>query len=246
MTRPVFRPYNLPTNLDGFHVELIANGLRADIILDRPPMNAMSLIQHEQMKTVIESLDVDPTVQVIVIRGSGEHFSNGIHKIESDDGSAFNASKLAFALSAPSRCSKPVIAANRGYCFGSAFELSLACDFRIVTETTAYSLPAHRPGQVPGFDSVTRLSGMIGTARTRDILMRSQIIDGAKAYDWGVATEFSVDGELENATEALVRELLALSPFGPQATKRLLSGTGDTSLRPDMTVAANIREAISA
>jgi 2-oxoglutaroyl-CoA hydrolase len=36
-----------------------------------------------------------------------------------------------------------VIAANRGYCF-RRFEISLACDFRIASETCFYALPEQR------------------------------------------------------------------------------------------------------
>jgi 2-oxoglutaroyl-CoA hydrolase len=246
MKRLARRSFALPTNLDGFRVEISAKSSRADIVLDRPPRNAMSISQHEQIQAVIEALDIDPAVQVIVLRSSGEHFSGGIDKVESSHVPTENASRLALALSAPSRCSKPVIAANRGYCFGSAFELSLACDFRIATETTLYALPAQHTGQILGLDSVTRLHGMIGTGRTRDIVMRSRVIGGVKAYDWGIATEFAVDSELENVTEALVRELLTSSPTGSRAMKKLLNGIEDTSSFSDPDLLIGNWEPISA
>ena len=44
-------------------------------------------------------------------------------------------------IAAPARCLQPVIAANRGFCFGVGFELSLACDFRLISETGFYALP---------------------------------------------------------------------------------------------------------
>jgi 2-oxoglutaroyl-CoA hydrolase len=244
MKRLAYRSPALPANLDGFHVEINEQGSRADIVLDRPPLNAMSIAQHEQIQATIEALDINPAVQVIVLRNSGEHFSSGIDKVETSHASAESASKLALALSAPSRCSKPVIAANRGY--GSAFELSLACDFRIATETTLYALPAQHIGQILGFDSVTRLHGMIGTGRTRDIVMRSRVIDGVKAYDWGIATEFSVDSELENVTDALVRELFTSSPTGSCAMKKLLNGAEKTSFGSDANTSMSNRQAISA
>jgi len=246
MKRLAYRSSALPTNLDGFYVEVSAAGSRADIVLDRPPLNAMSISQHQQIQAVIEALDMDPAVHVIVLRSSGDHFSSGIGKIESGLASTENASMLALALSAPSRCSKPVIAANRGYCFGSAFELSLACDFRIATETTLYALPAQHTGQTLGFDSVTRLHGMIGTGRTRDIVMRSRVIDGVKAYDWGIATEFAVDNDLEDVTDALVRELFTSSPSGSRAMKKLLNGVEETSFGSEAYMPAGNLEEMSA
>lgn len=51
--------------------------------------------------------------------------------------------------------------------------------------------------------------------------MRSRLISGAQAYDWGIATEFVADSELESVTDALVRELLTFSLHRQRAVKRL-------------------------
>ena len=93
-----------------------------------------------------------------------------------------------------------MIAANRGYCFGVGFEISLACDFRLVTPTTLYALPEQKLGQIPGSGGSARLQKMVGITRTKDIVMRSRRIPGAQAADWGVATECVPDAELEQAT----------------------------------------------
>ena len=71
-----------------------------------------------------------------------------------------------------------MIVANRGYCFGVGFELSLACDFRIASETTQYALPEQKLGQIPGSGGSARLQKMIGITRTKDIVMRSKRIPG--------------------------------------------------------------------
>lgn len=224
MNRLVYLSSDCLSDLDSFRVETSMQGVRADIVLDRPPFNVMSLSQHEQIRAVIEALDRDPVVQIIVLRSSREHFSNGMDAFGLSHAAMQNASKLVFALSAPSRCSKPVIAANRGHCFGSAFELSLACDFRVVTESTVYALPALHDGHLPGYESMRRLHRLIGTGRTKDLVMRSRFLDGVKAYNWGIANEFTVDTELENVTDALVEELLATSPAKPRAIKQFLNG----------------------
>jgi 2-oxoglutaroyl-CoA hydrolase len=139
-------------------------------------------------------------------------------------------SKLAWNIAAPTRCSKPVIAANRGFCFGVGFEISLACDFRIVTDTTFYALPEQKLGQIPGSGGSARLQKMVGITRTKDIVMRSRRIPGQQAYDWGVATEIVPDAELEAATDRLVDELRAFSPIAQRTAKKLLNDTEDSPL----------------
>jgi len=116
-----------------------------------------------------------------------------------------------------------VIAANRGYTFGVGFELSLACDFRIASDTARYALPEQRLGQIPGSGGSARLQKMIGIARTKDIVLRSRRIDAREAFAWGIVVQCVADSELERATDALVDELRTFSPLAQRTAKRLLN-----------------------
>ena len=220
----------LPAELDGFSVHVDARRERADIVLSRPPFNVISMGQREQLRIVFEALDTDDRVRVIVLRSEGEHFSSGGDIRGFLEASPEHVSKLAWNIAAPARCSKPVIAAGRGYCFGVGFEISLACDFRLVTPTTLYALPEQKLGQIPGSGGSARLQKMVGITRTKDIVMRSRRIPGAQAADWGVATECVPDGELEAATDALVDELRSFSPLAQRTAKKLLNDTEDSPL----------------
>jgi 2-oxoglutaroyl-CoA hydrolase len=216
--------------LDGFRVEIDASRERADIVLDRPPFNIVSMPQRDQLRLVLEALDEDARIRIIVLRAVGEHFSSGGNIKGFLEATPESVSKLAWNIAAPSRCAKPVIAANRGYCFGVGFELSLACDFRIVSETCFYALPEQRLGQIPGSGGSARLQKIIGIARTKDIVMRSRRITAREACDWGIATECVPDAQLETATDALVDELRAFSPLAQRTAKKLLNDTEDASL----------------
>jgi 2-oxoglutaroyl-CoA hydrolase len=222
--------HTLLENLDGFRVEIDPERERADIILQRPPLNIISMPERDQLRLVFEALDENDAVRVIVLRSEGEHFSSGGDIKGFLEASPEHVSRLAWNIAAAARCSKPVIAANRGYCFGVGFELSLACDFRIVTDTTFYALPEQKLGQIPGSGGSARLQKMIGVARTKDIVMRSRRMPGKQAYEWGVATEFVPDAELEAATDKLVDELRAFSPLAQRTAKKMLNDTEDAPL----------------
>ena len=216
--------------LDGFSVIIDAARERADIVLERPPFNIISMAQRDQLRLVFESLDENPAVRVIVLRSIGEHFSSGGDIRGFLDATPEHVSKLAWNIAAPARCSKPVIAANRGFCFGVGFEISLACDFRIVSETSQYALPEQKLGQIPGSGGSARLQKMVGITRTKDVVMRSRRVPGQQAYDWGIATMCVPDAELEKATDALVEELRAFSPIAQRTAKKLLNDTEDSTL----------------
>ncbi|HLJ01755.1 MAG TPA: enoyl-CoA hydratase-related protein [Bradyrhizobium sp.] len=216
--------------LDGFQVEFDEGHERADIVLNRPPLNVVSMPQRDQLRLVFEALDEDARVRIIVVRSIGEHFSSGGNIGGFMEATPEKVSQLAWNIAAPARCSKPVIVANRGYCFGVGFELSLACDFRIASETALFALPEQKLGQIPGSGGSARLQKMIGITRTKDIVMRSKRITAKQAFDWGIVTECVPDSELEKATDKLVDELHSFAPLAQRTAKKLLNDTEDSTL----------------
>mgnify|MGYP003634014804 CR=1 FL=1 len=217
-------------DLDGFRIEIDAARERADIVLDRAPFNVVTMPQRDQLRAAFEALDARDEVRVIVVRAEGKNFSSGGYIKGFVEASPETVSKLAWNIAAPARCAKPVIVANRGYCFGVGFELSLACDFRIVSETCQYALPEQKLGQIPGSGGSARLQKIVGITRTKNIVMRSRRISAKEAYDWGIASEIVADDELEAATDALVDELRTFSPLAQRTAKKLLNDTEDASL----------------
>jgi 2-oxoglutaroyl-CoA hydrolase len=230
MTQPIAFADPRLAALDGFRVEVDPAHERADVVLDRPPLNVISMPQRDQLRLVFEALDEDARVRIIVLRAVGEHFSSGGNIRGFIEASPEHVSKLAWNIAAPARCAKPVVAAARGYCFGVGFELSLACDFRLASETCLYALPEQRLGQIPGSGGSARLQKIVGITRTKDIVMRSKRIAGRQAYDWGIATECVADDKLETATAALVDELRGFAPLAQRTAKKLLNDTEDSSL----------------
>jgi 2-oxoglutaroyl-CoA hydrolase len=111
------------TNLNGFRVDIDPARERADVVLCRPPMNVIEMPQRDEIRKAFEALDEDDRVRVIVLRAEGEHFSSGGYIKGFLEASPEHVSKLAWNMAAPARCTKPVIAANRGYTFGVGFEI---------------------------------------------------------------------------------------------------------------------------
>lgn len=215
---------------DGFYTLVDPAAERGDIVLARPPMNVISMEQRPRLRAAFERLDADPRVRVIVLRGEGANFSSGGYIRGFLEASPEHVSKLADDVAAPWRASKPVIAANQGYTFGVGFELSLACDFRIVAASCQYALPEQKLGQIPGSGGSARLQALIGTARTKDVVMRSRRVTAAEAVAWGIATEMVEDADLQAATARLVAELRSFSPLAQRTAKRLINDGENASV----------------
>src|SRR5260370_10092163 len=174
MTDPAPLLQALPDRFDGFRLEIDPARERADVILDRAPLNVITMAEREQLRAVFEALDADARVRVIVLRAEGEHFSSGGEIRGFLDASPEHVSRLAWNIPAPARCRKPVIAASRGYCFGVGFELALACDFRLVSEHCLYVRPEQRLGQIPGSAAPARLQKMVGITPPSALLIPSR------------------------------------------------------------------------
>src|SRR6202051_1800615 len=100
--------------LDGFQVEIDEGHERADIILNRPPYNVVSMPQRDQLRLVFETLDEDARIRIIVVRSVGEHFSSGGNIGGFMEATPETVSKLAWNIASPMRCTKPVVGAHWG------------------------------------------------------------------------------------------------------------------------------------
>ncbi|MDR5651099.1 enoyl-CoA hydratase/isomerase family protein [Ruixingdingia sedimenti] len=219
-------------DLDGFRIEIDAAAQRGDIILSRPPMNVINMGQRDQLRAAFEALDADDRVRVIVLRAEGENFSSGGYIKGFLDASPEHVSHLADNVAAPARAAKPVIAANQGYTFGVGFEISLACDFRIVTESCRYALPEQKLGQIPGSGGSARLQAIVGIARTKEIVMLSRRITGRQAVDWGIAIDCVADqAALDAAVAKLVAELVEFSPLAQRTAKKLINDSENATVQ---------------
>jgi len=220
----------LLSNLDGFRVQVDADRERADVVLDRPPFNVVTMREREQLRLAFEALDHDERVRVIVLRGAGEHFSSGGYIKGFLEATPEHVSDLAWNVAAPARCRKPVIAALRGYCFGVGFELALACDFRVCSRSARFALPEQRLGQIPGSGGSVRLLHMIGMQRTKDMTFRSRRVTGEEAHDWGIVLECVDEERLEATVDALAEELRGFSPLAQRTIKGVLNAAAGTTL----------------
>ncbi|HZV21890.1 MAG TPA: enoyl-CoA hydratase-related protein [Hyphomicrobiales bacterium] len=219
---------NYPAELDGMRWE--KSGKAGTIIFDRPPMNTISFKQRSQIAKLIEAMDQDPEIRVIVIRGANGVYSSG------GDIAGFlvpgrdQMHDLAWNVAAPERAKKPVIAAMEKWAMGVAFELALACDFRLATENTQLALPEITLGTIPGSGGTHRIAHLVGLTRAKAMIMRGKRLPAKEAYDWGILSEVVPDQQLDEAIARWVDELAALPQIPLTALKRVLNGAYEMPL----------------
>jgi 2-oxoglutaroyl-CoA hydrolase len=219
-----------PTRLDGLRYEKDTARKAGFLILDRPPMNVVSFEGRSQIAAIIAAMDEDPDIRVIVIRGANGLYSSGgdiagFLKVPRD-----GMHDLAWNVAAPERAKKPVVAAIEKFAMGVAFELALAADFRIATESTQLALPEITLGITPGSGGTVRIAHLAGLTRAKEMIMRGRRLRAREAYEWGLVSEVVPDGALDEAIDRWVADLAARPPIPLTALKRILNSTYDTPL----------------
>jgi 2-oxoglutaroyl-CoA hydrolase len=209
---------------DGFRVERDEERGVATITLDVPgKLNRVSMAARDELRGVFEALDRDAAVRFVVLAGAGETFTAGGDIPGFLQRSPWDVSRLADNVAAPERCSKPVVAALRGYCFGVGLELALACDFRLAADDLQLGFPEVTIGMIPGSGGTQRLARLVGLGRAKDIVMRGRRVSAEEALALGLVTEVVAPDALDDAVRALVDDLARHSPLALAMAKRVLN-----------------------
>jgi 2-oxoglutaroyl-CoA hydrolase len=212
------------TEHDGFTVERDTDRATATVTLAvEGKFNRVSMAARDQLRAVFEELDGDDAIRFVVLTGAGGAFTAGGDIPGFLERSAWHVSRLADNVAAAERCTKPVIAALRGYTFGVGLELALACDFRIAADDLQLGFPEVTIGMIPGSGGTQRLARLVGLGRAKDIVMRGRRVGAEEALALGLVTEVVPPNELDAAVSQLVDELTRHSPLALAMAKRVLN-----------------------
>ncbi|KAB2879866.1 hypothetical protein F9K33_07675 [bacterium] len=104
----------------------------------------------------------------------------------------------------------PVVCVINGACMGGGTELSLACHYRLATDSpkTKIGLPEVMLGIIPGFGGTQRLPRLIGLQRSLPLILSGKTLDAIRAYktclvDKVIPANFYEKYALEFVTELL-------------------------------------------
>lgn len=79
----------------------------------------------------------------------------------------------------------PVIAAIDGVALGGGLELALACDIRIANCNSKMGLVETKLAIIPGAGGTQRLTRIVGTAISKELIFTAKTIDGKRAHSLG-------------------------------------------------------------
>jgi enoyl-CoA hydratase/carnithine racemase len=197
----------------------------AEVVLDRPPANAIDLVTLTEVKQAAEALSLDKSVRVVLLKSAlAAIFAGGFDLDflgESWDEMLPMIRAFHEAANAWVRIPSPTIAVIGGHAAGGGCELALACDFRVMSRGRAtIGVPEVKLGLLPSGGGTTRLPRLIGRAAALDLLLRGRLIGADEAERIGLITTAAEPEDLDRAAQGLAAELAALPPLAVREIKR--------------------------
>ena len=218
--------------MSALSIERRASGVMR-VELARPEvLNAIDESVIVEITQAFRSAASDPSVRCVVLAGQGKLFSAGADisymKRQGEANEAANledARRFAEMLHVIATCPKPTIARIHGACMGGAVGFACTCDFTIAGESARFSVSEARFGIVPA-NMAPYLIAAVGARRARQLALSTLRIDAAEAHAIGLVWKVVPDAQLDDAVDALARELHAAGPSALAEIKTLYARLG--------------------
>lgn len=186
-------------------VKLERRGGVAWVLIDNPPVNALSTTVRTGLKECIQQADADPDADAIIIACEGRTFIAGADINEL--GLAPAQPTLPELVNIIESCNKPVLAAIHGNCLGGGLEVAMACHYRLALSTASVGLPEVRLGLLPGASGTQRLPRLAGAEIALQMMLSGDSVTAEYALQAGILDEVIDTDDLRQEAARIARSL---------------------------------------
>jgi len=196
-----------------------------EVLLDRPPANAIDMATSRAMGKCFADFRDDPELRVAIISsGSAKFFSAGWDLKEAAGGappdSDYGVGGFGGLQQLPG-LNKPVIAAVNGIAVGGGFELALSADLIIAAQDARFALPEIRAGTLADAATI-KLPRRIPHHVAMDLLLTGRWMDVEEASRWGLVKAVVPAGQLITRARELADKLAEGPPLVFAAIKEVM------------------------
>src|SRR6202030_2752437 len=166
------------------------------VTLDRPDvLNSLHAPACLELDEVFNDFERDPALWIAVITGAGDRAFCAGHDLADAPDAPMPPSGWAGLAERPDR-TKPLIAAVNGLALGGGFEIALACDIILASETASFGLPEPLVGAVALGGGVHRLVRQIGVKPAMGMILASRRVSAAEGQALGFVNEIAPPDQL--------------------------------------------------
>ncbi len=212
-------------------VRVTTTGKVMEITLDRPPANAITRSVSESIHAALSQLQADPELQCgIISGGTGRIFCAGwdLKELAAMDS---NETALSESLASPGGFAgitefwdlrKPVVAAVNGIAVGGGFEIALACDLILCSDTTEFFFPELQRGFLPDVGGIQHLPRKLPYNVAMELLLIGRRLSAQEALGWGLVNEVLPGSALPERARELAADIAEGAPLALQALKEVM------------------------
>jgi len=184
------------------------------ITLNRPEShNALLPEMHEDLQTAFDDYAADDEQLVCVVAGAGDKAFCAGSDLKAGIGKDYPKNGYAGFIERFD-LDKPVIAAVNGYAVGGGFEIALACDIIIASETARFGVGAVALG-----GGIHRLPRQIGLKQAMGMMLTSRQVNAEEGYRMGFVNAVVPQDQLMAETQKWCNDILKAAPLSIRATK---------------------------
>lgn len=219
---------------NGSPVSLRIAGSVVEIMLNRPPANALGPAIIEGLHKGLDAADALPAKVILVSSALPGFFAAGadIKHMSTVDAASFGAygDALRGAVERLAAHSAVSVAAVDGLALGGGLELAMACSLRVAGSAARLGLPEVKLGLIPGAGGTQRLPRLVGRGRSLDIMLTGREVDAEEALRIGLVDRLVPAGTAVEAARQLARDLCAASSPAQRAVVRTVNAAYDRPL----------------
>jgi len=206
------------------------DGAIVTVIFNRPEArNAMTWAMYDGLVSACETVDADPAIRVMILRGAGgKAFVAGtdISQFQSfrtaEDALEYE-HRLDEVIGRLERVTKPTIAMIEGPAAGAGAVIALTCDLRYCTPDSQIGVPIARTlGNCLSIANYARLVDMIGPARTKEVIFLARLVPAEQACQLGLINEVVPADRLLAHVRTIADEIASHAPLTLRATKEAI------------------------
>jgi enoyl-CoA hydratase len=188
----------------------------AEIVLDRAPVNALSLALIDQLLNALRDAGRDPAVRAAIIHSAHRVFCAGLDLdiVRGKQGIEVKAfvEKLYFELNdVQYRLGKPTIAVIDGPVRAGGMTIAISCDMIIAGKQSTFGYPEIDVGLIPAIHFV-QLPRLVGKHRAFGPLFLGEPFDADTALRFGLVSELVEPGTALERARAIAQRLAQKSP----------------------------------
>lgn len=191
-------------------------GAVATITLNRGQQrNAINREMTHGLRAAVERFEGDPDLRIGILTGAGKAFCAGmdLEAFLAGEGDEILFGRNRFAGFVDADRKKPMIAAVEGPALAGGFEIALACDMIVASETAMFGVPEVKLGLFPVAGGAFRLARKVPMAKAMELCLTGDAISAEEADRLGLINRLVPEGEALRTAMELAEKIAANAPL---------------------------------